>query len=163
VAEKPAFRSAFRSRRMAVLADGFYEWGAGPGRQRQASYFHRADGGPMALAGLWEAWHGDAERHGDGLPDGSGPQQSCSIVTVAANGDMAGIHDRMPLVIEPDVVATWLDPEAVDGGELESVLCSGREGVLAHHRVGPRVGSVANDGPELLERADPGTPGVLFE
>lgn len=56
VATKPSFRAAFTARRLAVVADGFYEWQRGPGGERLPYYFTRADGVPLALAGLWEQW-----------------------------------------------------------------------------------------------------------
>jgi putative SOS response-associated peptidase YedK len=148
VAEKPSFRSAFAARRTAVLADGFYEWAAVPGERKQAYFLRRADGMPLALAGLWEHWS---------PPGGAGdPIVSCTIVTTAAGDDLRGIHDRMPVVLEEPDVDRWLDPAASDPGSGAALLRSAPAGTLLRVRVGPAVGQVRNDGPQLIEPvADP--------
>ncbi|MCX7347705.1 MAG: SOS response-associated peptidase [Alphaproteobacteria bacterium] len=102
VAEKPSFRHAFRRRRCLIPADGFYEWlGDVPGKK--IPYFiHRADDGLFAFAGLWEHWMS---------PDGSEIETGV-IVTTAPNREVAEIHDRMPVVIQPQDYETWLTGEA---------------------------------------------------
>ena len=100
VAEKPAFRGAFRRRRALVPADGFYEWRKREGdRPKQPLLIRRRDGQPFALAGLWEHWRG---------PEGE--VQTCTIVTTAANVVLAPIHDRMPVILDPASYDRWLDP-----------------------------------------------------
>jgi len=101
VAEKPSFRHAFRRRRCLIPADGFYEWlGDVPGKK--IPYFiHRADDGLFAFAGLWEHWMS---------PDGSEIETGV-IVTTAPNREVAEIHDRMPVVIQPQDYETWLTGE----------------------------------------------------
>lgn len=98
VADKPAFRQAFRQRRCLVVADGFYEW-QGAGRQKQPYYLTAAGGGPFALAGLWEQWQRDGQTIG-----------SCTIITTAANDCVQQVHDRMPVILAPDAWPRWLDP-----------------------------------------------------
>lgn len=98
VAEKPAFRAAFKTRRCIVPADGFYEW------QQQASgkqpfYIHRKDDALLAMAGLWEHWTS---------PDGE-LMQSFTILTTEANTWMRALHDRMPVILEGAEVGRWLD------------------------------------------------------
>jgi putative SOS response-associated peptidase YedK len=88
VAEKPAFRDAFRRRRCLIPADGFYEWKA-VDKGKQPYYISLRSGEPMALGGLWESWRG---------ADGS-VLRTCAIVTTGPNGLMASIHERMPLII----------------------------------------------------------------
>src|SRR5690554_472572 len=90
VADKPAFRAAFRSRRCLVPADGFYEW-AKKGNQRQPYYFQRRDRGSLAFAGLWERWHGNG-----------GVVESCTIITTSANATLRSIHERMPVILAPE-------------------------------------------------------------
>jgi putative SOS response-associated peptidase YedK len=86
LAEKPAFRSAFRKRRCLILADGFYEWKSESGR-KQPYRITLTGGGPFALAGLWERWTD---------PQGAGTIESCTIITTEANARLREIHHRMP-------------------------------------------------------------------
>jgi putative SOS response-associated peptidase YedK len=150
VASKPSFRAAFTARRLAVVADGFYEWKPGDGKTKQPYYFTRADGRPLALAGLWEQWWG-----GPGAPDpaeGDRPAlRTCTVITTEAGADMGDIHHRMPVVLEPEVLEEWLDPTNRDKPELESLLVPSPAGTLVHRAVGREVGNVRNDGPELIE------------
>ena len=149
VAAKPSFRAAFASRRLAVPADGFYEWKAGPGRERLPYYFERADGEPLAFAGLWEQWWGP-----EANPEEEAPLLTCTIITTEAGTDVAGVHHRMPVILESDVLDEWLDPDNKDRSELESLLVAAPAGTLVHHRVDRRVGNVRNDGPDLIEQVD---------
>ncbi len=99
VAEKPSFRAAFKRRRCLVLADGFYEWQAINGK-KQPMFIHMTEQRPFALAGLWESWHS---------PDG-GVLDTCTILTTTPNELMAPIHNRMPVILEPEDYNTWLNP-----------------------------------------------------
>ena len=96
-AEKPSFRAAFKRRRCLIPADGFYEWKR-EGRARQPFYFTVEDGGPFALAGLWETWAG---------ADGS-ELESCTILTTEANDLVGTVHNRMPVILAPEDYAEWL-------------------------------------------------------
>jgi len=98
-AEKPSFRAAFKRRRCLVLADGFYEWQQQNGT-KQPMFIHMADHAPFALAGLWESWYS---------PDG-GVLDTCTILTTTPNELMAPIHNRMPVILEPEDYNTWLVP-----------------------------------------------------
>ena len=102
VTEKPSFRTAFKRRRCLIPADGFYEWQK-LGSGKQPMFIHPAEGEerPFALAGLWEFWSD---------PDG-GTIQSCTILTTSPNELMAPIHNRMPVIIEPEDYDLWLNPE----------------------------------------------------
>ena len=142
VDSKPSFRAAFRRRRLLVPADGFFEWHAGPGGRRRPHYFHRVDGTPMALAGVWEVWRDPRD------PDGA-PVQSCAIITTRAGPDMEGIHDRMPVVLDPEMLDLWLDPTS-EAEELKALLRATRPGTLAHHLVDPRMGNVRHDDPSAI-------------
>lgn len=162
VATKPSFRSAFASRRLAVPADGFYEWGQGEGKQRQPHYFQRADGDPLALAGLWERWRlpGQDAFGREGIEHdehGNRPEflYTCTIITTSAGPDMDGIHPRMPVVLETWMLDGWLDPDNHDRDELEVLLQPPPSNTLNHHPVDARVGNVRNDGPELVEARPP--------
>lgn len=152
VAEKPSFRSAFAKRPCAIPVDGFYEWDHRPGKNRQPNYFTRVDEEPMIFAGLFEHWRDPA------IPD-SPVVATCTIITTTPSADMDEIHDRMPVVLERDQVSTWLDVLAVSGDERLSLLRPAPVGTLRHHGVANTVGSVKNDGPELI---DPLESGSLF-
>ena len=98
VAEKPAFRRAFRERRCLVPADGFYEWRK-VDRRKQPFYIRMRDGRPFAFAGLWDHWE-----------TGGSTIETCAILTTAANAVLSPIHDRMPVILSPSDYALWLDP-----------------------------------------------------
>jgi len=101
VAEKPAFRSAFRKRRCLIPASGFYEWHQ-EGKQKQPMYIRLRDSHPFAFAGLWERWE---PKEGD-------PIESCTIVTTDANAFMLPIHIRMPVILASQDYDRWLNPTA---------------------------------------------------
>jgi putative SOS response-associated peptidase YedK len=150
VAEKPSFRAAFTSRRLVVVADGFYEWKPGTGKVKQPFYFTRTDGQPLALAGLWETWWGGPQA--GQTEDGERPVlRTCTVITTEAGPDMGDIHPRMPVVLEPEALDEWLDPANKDKPELQSLLVPSPGGTLVHRAVGREVGNVRNDGPELIE------------
>ena len=137
VAEKPAFRSAYRARRCLVPADGFYEWRT-EADGKQPYRVVRRDRAPFAFAGLWEIWTG----HGEGSA-----LETFTIVTTEANDTIAHIHHRMPVMLfDRSAFATWLqgDPAAV--GDL---LGSGDPAVIEAFAVDRRVGNVRNDDPDL--------------
>jgi len=136
LAEKPAFRAAFRRRRCLIPADGFYEWQrAGAGRRPW--HLRRPDGRVFAMAGLWERWCG---------PEGE-PVETCAIVTTAADAAVRPIHHRMPVIVAPGHFATWLEGEAEAAAEL---LRRPTTEILQACPVGRRVNDVGNDDPACL-------------
>lgn len=136
-AEKPSFREAFAKRRCIVPADGFYEWDKMT-NPRQPYRFLREDGEPMALAGLWET----NERLG---------LTSFTIMTTRANDHMEAIgHDRSPVILEPEQVATWLDP-TTPGAALQQLCLPFPDEKLTRYPVSTRVNSVRNDEPACIE------------
>jgi len=153
VASKPSFRSAFAARRLVVVADGFYEWKPGNGSAKRPYYFTRADGRPLALAGLWEQWWGAPDARGAEVAE-LPPLRTCTVITTEAGPDMGDIHHRMPVVVEDDMLDEWLDPANRDKPELESLLVPSPAGTLVHRPVGTAVGNVRNDGPELTESVE---------
>ena len=141
VAQKPAFRAAFRKRRCLVPADGFFEW------QRTASgkqpwYIHAASGEPLAMAGLWELWD---------PPEGGVPVASCTIITTQANEFMRPLHDRMPVVLDAAGREAWLGV-ATDTAELQALLAPAAEEALEAWPVSRRVNSPFNEDSSLVER-----------
>jgi putative SOS response-associated peptidase YedK len=143
VATKPSYRAAFEARRLAVVADGFYEWRKDDDGRRQPFYFTRADREPMAFAGLWEVWR-------DRSDNGAGWLRSCTIITTDANKEVASVHDRMPVILESDALERWIDPSAAERDELEALLRPAEAGTLSLVPVDRRVGSVRNDDPGLI-------------
>ena len=143
VATKASFREAFRERRIIVPADGFYEWYKTGGKQPH--YFTRADGQPLAFAGLAERWRAkDA-------PKDAPYVRSCTVITAPGGADMEGIHDRMPVILDPATFDLWLDPANEDVEEMRALLRPPPAGTLVHHPVGTRVGNVRNNDAALLE------------
>jgi putative SOS response-associated peptidase YedK len=154
VVTKPAFRAAFAARRLAIPADGFFEWRRGPVKLRQPYFFYRADGDPMTFAGLWEAWPDPRAASGSWV-------RSCTIITAEASSDMNGIHNRMPVVLERDTWDLWLNPRTARPDQLAPLLRPAPPGTLACHAVDPRVGNSNNDGPDLVEAKPlPATLGI---
>lgn len=135
-ATSPLFRDAFARRRCIVPADAFYEWQATGGAKLPFA-IARADGMPLALAGLWEGWRGPA---GEVL-------RTFTILTTAACKPLEHLHERMPVVLEPADWALWLGEAAGAHGAL--LRPSGA--ALRIWRVSTRVNNVRHDGPELLE------------
>ena len=138
LADKPAFRSAYARRRCLVPADGYYEWQQQDGRKQPWFLFDRG-GDPLAMAGLYEVWR---------APDG-GRLWTCTVVTTSAADEHGDIHDRTPLLVPREAWGRWLDPELPDPGD--DLLVPGAGGVLDAYEVGPAVGNVRNDGPELVQ------------
>jgi putative SOS response-associated peptidase YedK len=168
VDSKPAFRQAFKRRRCLLPADGYYEWQQPDGREsdspgawgaggaKQPFYIFREDGGPLAFAGLYELW-----RDKD-LPDDHERAWlwTAVIITTSAPDDLGKIHDRMPMVIQPDRWQEWLDPAASDPADLMALLAPAASIGLTSYPVSTVVNSVRNNGPELTQRVDPGLLGL---
>ncbi len=129
------FRDALARRRCLVPADAFYEW-AGEGKSKQAYAAQRADGAPMALAGLWEGWR-DADGHA---------LRSFTILTTQACAALAHLHHRMAVVLEPADWSVWLGE--VTGDPL--ALLRPSEAAFSVWKVAARVGNVRNNDAELL-------------
>jgi putative SOS response-associated peptidase YedK len=148
MAEKPAFRDALAHGRCIVPASGYYEWQAGPDKRKQPYFISRADGRPMALAGLYTIWSG---------PDGE-EVDTVATITVSANRQMAEIHDRMPAILEADDLDTWLDVRGVRTEEALRLIQPLPEGVLKFHPVSSRVNSASVDDPDLVMAVQPDMP-----
>jgi putative SOS response-associated peptidase YedK len=144
VAEKPAFRTALRRRRCLVVADGFYEWQRS-GRAKDPYFIRMRDDRPFAFAGLWESWEG---------PDHS-VLETCTILTTEPNELVRPIHDRMPVILPPEVYACWLDTSIQDPGRLSQLLVAYASEPMEAYCVGSLVNSPAHDVPLCIERAKP--------
>jgi len=154
VSVKPAFRGAFARRRCLLPADGYYEWyrpGGDAKAARQPYYIYREDGGPLAFAGLYELWR-DPSFPGD-HPDAW--LWTSTIITTSAPDGLGRIHDRMPMVIGPERWADWLDPGSSDAADLLPLLAPASTARLIWRPVSTAVNSVRNNGPALIEPAEP--------
>jgi putative SOS response-associated peptidase YedK len=140
-----AFRDAFRRKRCLVPVDGFYEWHR-EGARRQPFSIAREDGRPLALAGLWAGWRD---------PAADRVVRTFTIITSRPNDQMAGLHDRMPVIVPDDAWSMWLDPALDDPSELQGLFEPTADVALRIWPVGALVNNVRNDGPELIEPLDP--------
>lgn len=156
-ATKPAFRAALASRRALVPADGWYEWQVSPtakdtkGKPRKQPFFlHRADSVPLTFAGLYEFWRDETvpPDHPDAW------LASFTILTRAAETGLDRIHDRQPVVLDPDQWADWLAPDT-PADHVETLLTADRPGRFGAYPIGRAVGNSRVNGPGLLEPADP--------
>jgi putative SOS response-associated peptidase YedK len=154
LADKPAYRSAFRKRRCIIPADGFYEWKSVPGqKKKQPMYLHRADGEPLAFAGLWEVWRPKVEGSAEG-PDGPVEElHSCTIITGEPNEKVAEVHDRMPVILPPSAWDEWLDPDVQDVDLLGRFLVPAPAALIDLYAVSTEVNNVRNKGSHLLDPA----------
>ncbi len=132
-ADKPSFRSAFKQRRCLILADGFYEWQKSA-QGKQPYRICRRDGKVFAFAGLWERWEKEDQ-----------PLESCTILTTEANELIKPLHDRMPVILGPELFGRWLDPAPRRYSEVADLLQPCAAEVLAAFPVGTYVNNPRHD------------------
>ncbi len=138
VAEKPAFRSAFRRMRCLIPADGFYEWEATPAG-KQPWFLRLKSQAPLAFAGLWEHWQG---------PDGA-PLETATIITTDANELVRPVHDRMPVILQPGEWAVWLGAQT-KADDLKALLKPLPSDLMERYRVSRRMSNARNEGEECI-------------
>ncbi|MCL1907688.1 MAG: SOS response-associated peptidase [Propionibacteriaceae bacterium] len=122
VLSKPSFRVAARSRRAIVPASGYYEWMKNPDGTKTPFFLHARDETVLGFAGLYEWWKVPGGVELRGAEDGW--LCSVTIITRSATDSLGHIHDRMPVIVPPASVGTWLDPELSDRDEVDAVLNS---------------------------------------
>jgi putative SOS response-associated peptidase YedK len=132
-----SYREPFQKRRCLVPANGYFEW-SGPKTDRQPHHFTRADGQPMALAGLWDRWRS---------ADKSETKETFTIITTEPSKFAAHFHNRMPLILEPDAWDLWMkgEPEAA-----AALMKPANEDALVERPVSKLVNNAKNNAPELL-------------
>ena len=139
VAEKPSFSLALRHRRCVIPATGFYEW-LHHGKQKTPYYLSLESGAPMALAGLWEEWHG--------------PQalitRSFTVLTTQANSLVEPIHNRMPVIVRPEMLDAWLDHSVYDLPLLTQMMQPYPAEGMSAHAVSDLVNSPQHDVPACI-------------
>ena len=137
VAEKPAFRESFKSRRCLIPADGFYEWKK-VGKAKQPFHFGMHDDSLFAFAGIWDRWKNPV---GEVI-------ETCSILTTTANALLADVHDRMPVIMPLGHYDLWLDPGFKNTGDLRELLRPYEPSLMRRYPVSTRVNLVKNDDPD---------------
>ena len=155
VHEKPTFRSAFRSRRCLIPASGYYEWATALGDypSKQPFYISRADSHLLAFAGIHDLWTS---------PEGVN-RKSAAIITQDATGDLAKIHNRMPVILPRERWDEWLDPSHQELEELRQLMrVPNPTAGLRFWPVRSLVNSIKNNGAELIEAIELGDPQTLF-
>jgi putative SOS response-associated peptidase YedK len=141
LAEKPAFRSAYKYHRCLIFADGFFEWQARPGQKSKVPHFIRLkSGAPFAFAGLWEHWQST---------DGS-EVRSATIITTEPNELMASLHNRMPVILQPDAYTQWIDSAPQSPNRLQNLLVPFPTGEMEAFPVSTMVNSPVNDRVECI-------------
>jgi len=142
VADKPAFRNAFRRRRCLIPADAYYEWQVvSDSKTKQPWFIVLRDRKPMAFAGLWEVWHG-----AEGVT-----VESCSIIVTEANEIMRPIHDRMPVILPTESWDAWIKSDAVDKLGLLNLLKPYPAKEMEAWPVSTKVNNPRNDSAECME------------
>ena len=139
--EKPAFRSAYRRRRCLIPASGFYEWKVEDGQKAKTPmYIQLKSGKPFAFAGLWERWE---SKEGSSI-------LSCTIITIQPNELVSQIHNRMPVIVDPENYSLWLDPGEPPVGKLDEVLKTYPASEMQAFAVSRMVNKPEFDSPELI-------------
>lgn len=142
--QKPVFAKLLANQRCVVPATGFYEWQQLPGlKRKQPWYFRPANNGDFGLAGLWtQQWarEGNAER------------RTFVIITTEPNELIRPVHNRMPVVLQPDAWQAWLDPNIKDTDLLQSLLTPAHDDTMVAYPVSSAVGNVRNNFPELIKK-----------
>jgi len=139
VAEKAAYRSAFRNQRCLLVASGFFEWKS-DGKVKQPFHFQLRDGRPFGYAGLFEH-----------LQMGGKVIDSCTLITTEANDLVRPVHDRMPVILPRERYGEWLDPQEQDPGRLKALLLPFDAEQMIAYPVSRAVNFPAHDSPECVE------------
>ena len=140
---KPAFRDALKSRRCLIPADGFYEWKK-IGSAKQAYCFEVNGGELFAFAGIWDRWKD---------PSGNWVK-TCSILTTTPNAVTSAVHDRMPVILDPNDYDRWIDPGMTDVFEVSNLLKPFDARLMRCYPVSTRINSVAHDDEECSARVE---------
>lgn len=144
IKDKPYWKNCITRKRCIIPADGFYEWKK-EGKSKTPMFIHLNDRSIFGFAGLWDEWKS---------PDGE-VIRSCSIITTAANHVIQPVHDRMPVMLRKDDIATWLNNSITKTEEVVPLLQPRRDDEIGMYAVSSRVNSPAYDGPDLLDPVEP--------
>ncbi|MDR2566429.1 MAG: SOS response-associated peptidase [Bifidobacteriaceae bacterium] len=152
---KPSFRSAAKSRRALIPAAGYFEWQASGHGGKTPFFLHPEDEGIIAMAGLYEWWlpPSDPLVQSEDPSVRPEPLVTFTVVTRAATDSLGGIHDRMPLVVPPELWEAWLSPDLNAPAAVNALIESIPDPELIPREVSRAVGSVRNNGPHLINPA----------
>jgi len=140
VDEKPSFKNAFAKRRCIILADGFYEWQKTE-KTKQPWYFKLPSGNLFGFAGLWEVWkNSEGQKY-----------NSCTILTTIDNELVKHVHDRMPVILRPNTINDWLNPDTHDIDQLKEILSDGKVKNLKGYPVTNKINLPSNNDPSCIE------------
>lgn len=145
LAEKPSFRTAFRSHRCIIPATGFYEWQKASKGVKQPFYFYLKDKDVFGFAGLFEEW----------LDKETGEQiETFTIITTEANKVLEPVHERMPVILKSKDYDQWLDEKEKDTDKLQKLLKPYPASEMASYKVSRSVNIPSHDSPELIEEIE---------
>ena len=150
ILQRCAYAGPFQNQRCLIPASGFYEWMQGPAKTRLPVRFTSRSGEPFAFAGIWERARPGGEE-----------VLSCSIITTAPNELVQRVHDRMPVILPPDLYAGWLDPWQQSAEDLLAMLRPYDADLMRAYPVSPEVNSVKSRGSHLIEPVGPDTLTLL--
>lgn len=159
LAEKPSFRGSLARYRAVVPMNGYYEWRRdAKGRRTTEPFFITpADGSLLYMAALISWWKGQGGHEGPAASADGAWLLSASIITREARGELAGVHDRTPLMLTREAVDRWLDPGMDQAADAQAFALEDAnlidDALLEVRPVGPEVGSVRHDGPDLIAPA----------
>ena len=139
ILETRPYAGPFKNQRCLIPASGFYEWKKGPNKTRFPLYFSLKAGEPMAFAGIWER----------ACPGGE-EVLSCTIITTSPNELVKPIHDRMPVILPPDLYRDWMDPRNEKIEDLLSMLQPLDAGQMKAYPVSSDVNNVRNQDAQLI-------------
>jgi putative SOS response-associated peptidase YedK len=152
ITEKPSFRTSAAKHRCVVPADGYFEWQKldEAGKQKQPYYLHAEDEAPLAFASLYSWWR-DPE-----LPEEQPDRWrwTTTVLTTTASDALGHVHDRSPVIVPPDLLADWLSPSLTDKADVRALVEAMPEPHLVPRPVDRAVGSIRNNGPQLIEPVD---------
>lgn len=153
--EKPSFRGSLGRYRAIVPMDGYYEWRRDDTGTRKQPYFIAPDdGSPLYMAALVSWWKGPGQHEGPAATEDGTFLLSATIITREATGDLAGLHDRTPVMLRRGEIDAWLDTAMDDRHAAQEWILEDShlldDATLTVREVDPAVGTVGNDGPELL-------------
>ncbi|MGO2605993.1 MAG: SOS response-associated peptidase [Brachybacterium tyrofermentans] len=154
--EKPSFRGSLGRYRAIVPMDGYYEWVRDDkGTRKQPYFIAPADGTPLYMAALVSWWKGPGQHEGPAATEDGTFLLSATIITREATGDLAELHDRTPVMLRRGEIDAWLDTAMDDRHAAQEWILDDAhlldDTTLEVREVDPAVGTVGNDGPELLE------------
>lgn len=140
--EKPSYRNAFKKKRCLIIADSFYEWKRHEDKTKTPMRIKLKDNDLFAMAGLWETWKS---------PEGESIH-SCSVITTKPNNLVKDIHDRMPVILNPEEEKIWLDPSLDNTTQLSELLRPLPEDLMEAYEVSPLVNSPKNNSIDLVQK-----------